>query len=249
MLNRSSELPIVVAGHSHTVALVGHVEVDAPTLRPAPEREAVYGFYGPSPRLADYWDALAASVTDRVVGLSWKGHEPALFLIEAETPFDFIYNNDPSLGVDEGAYLVPESLVKASYRFSMDELADLIPRLHRSGAEAVALLGSPPPKRDADIRAGIREEPYFRDLIAGLGTSFDQVRVASERLRLKLWRVLQDSLAEIARSNQAIYIPPPATCMDPDGFLLHEYSGGDATHANYAYGAIALTELKRRLNA
>jgi hypothetical protein len=237
---------ILVGGSSHTTALVGHATFDAPTLLPAPDRDDVWAVYGSWPRSADYWEFLAASAAGRIVALSWHGEESVLrFLIQGAVPFDFVYNNDSSLRVDEAACLVPEALVKAVYRTSMNELAALIGCLQESNAKAVVVISAPPPKRESAVRAGLRREPHFISLIESHGLTFDQVEVVPERLRLKLWRLLQDSIREIARSKMALYLPGPAGSVDQDGFLLDEYSAYDATHANDAYGALVIAELKR----
>jgi len=131
----------------------------------------------------------------------------------------------------------------------MDRLSAMLARLQQSAPQAVAVISSPPPKRDDLIRAGIRREPHYIDLMARLGTSFDDVRVASERLRIKLWRLHQDCLAQVAREHGAVHVPAPAEGVDADGFLRPEYAAGDATHANYQYGAIAIAKLKKAFSS
>ncbi len=207
-------------------------------------REGIHGIYGPFPRTKEYWDLLLSSTKNQIIALSWKGNEEnSHFLIEPRVKFDFLYNNDPSLGVDNTVTIVPEALVAEIYRNSLQDLRGLVDRLREQGAARIILISSPPPKREAVVRMGLRVERAFIKMIQDRGLTFDQVQISPEGLRMKLWRLHQDKVREIARSTGAIYLPPPSASIDSDGFLLGKYSHVDATHANFDYGTLVVREL------
>jgi hypothetical protein len=108
----------------------------------------------------------------------------------------------------------------------------------------VTLVGTPPPKKDNEaLRKLLEKEPYFCDWAAQLGQSIDEIKITEPHVRLKLWFLLQDMIAEIGRRHGARFIPVPSELQDEDGFLLEQYWHPDVTHANAAYGAIVLRKV------
>ena len=246
--------PLLIAGDSHTVALVGFtmsVPVEEPpVVRPVEGHDGLCALHGPWPRRDYYWEALIGAAETHAVAISWGGNEHnGLFLIEGNRPFDFVYNRNPDLGLDERAEIVPEALVKASFT-DLAKLGPILAQLAEHQRHPVIVIGPPPPKPDGEriwqcfFGPGAEAEAYFCNIIAQRGLVPEDVRVTSAGTRLKLWLLVQDDYERIARENGAVFLPPPAVCVDPDGFLRREYSAEDSTHANSAYGAVVLAELK-----
>jgi len=192
----------------------------------------------------EYWDLVAASIKGQTLGISWRGQEAlAHFGVQIVEPFDFVYSGDYLMPLERGATIVPEALVKMTFRQTLQELADLLQRLSDKSPREIVVIGSPPPKRQDMFEKGVRREQYFLDRLPHLSLSLDEMKVTSEWVRLKLWRLHQDVMRRTAVENGATYMPIPPSTQDADGFLLPELAFIDATHANEHYGVLIMAEL------
>jgi len=246
---------IVIAGDSHTLALVGSSWRDdaeeVATLVPVPQYERVNALRGAWPRRPEYWQRLLDVSVSYRVAISWRGNEHnGRYLLQLEELFDFVYNGDPFLDVDERATLVPESLVRASYT-ELQELGELLDRFSGSANRPV-VIGPPPPKRSSEqmwrrfFRPGaVATEGIFAITVERLGLTLNRVCVTPAPIRMKLWRVLQEEYQRICRERRVPYLPPPRECLDAEGYLCEECSADDSTHANAVYGAIVVAQLKQ----
>jgi hypothetical protein len=235
---------IIIAGHSHTAALIGSrgLPDGGICLLPVAGYDGIYGLHGPSIagypiRTGYYWTALARYAPGNSVALFYGGNEHhANFLFEQTPGFDFVPRGLQSLPVEADAVIVSESLIRAKFRSLLGApLQGLLTYLTRQSHSRITLIGTPPPKRDY---AG------FQSLFV---SNHPQVKLTSSTKLLKLWHVLQAILREQAESNDMGFIAVPDAITDEDGFLKPEFSDTDATHGNQAYGQLMLNYLAQRL--
>jgi hypothetical protein len=87
---------------------------------------------------------------------------------------------------------------------------------------------------------------YYRDQASLLGLDLVESRIAPGPLRLKLWRVTQELMAEAADQYGCEFFSAPESAIDAGGFLKRELWAEDATHGNAQYGRLVLDALARR---
>ena len=68
--------------------------------------------------------------------------------------------------------------------------------------------------------------------------------VSPASLRYKLWRVHSQVLTDWCSAAGAVMLQVPTESMDASGFMLDRYYG-DGAHANDAYGALVLEQMRR----
>jgi hypothetical protein len=242
---------IVLAGHSHVVALTGRLQSENLQLLPIAGYEEVYFHCGSWPRDLIYWQTLKWAPLGTTIVIFWCGNEHAAhFLFRPEPLFDFVPAGAPESVVDGQAVLLPESLVQAKLGRLPDELAAYLKSLTSATKARLVVAGSPPPKGDeAELKRLVQSEWYYHDQASRLGLRLEDVRLTPGPIRLKLWRVTQDLIAEAARRHGCEFFPVPEAAIDEGGFLKRELWAEDATHANAAYGRIMLDALARRFRS
>lgn len=241
-----SQRRVILAGHSHAVALglVPSPGRRRPALVPIAARGSdVYGLQGDARRSA-YWAMLTRSAPGARVVLVWSGNQHLVrFLLAGEAPFDVCLARHPEEQPQPGVTLVPEALVRAILREPILPLAPLLRDLARRGVRPV-VVGTPPPLGDDErLRAVLMQEA--RGLAGGDGADFDPARapLTDRHLRRRLWRIVQDLLEETAQAAGATFVPSPAAAADPEGFLRLDLMRGDVSHANAAYGDLVWADL------
>lgn len=231
---------VILAGHSHLTALtVNHVK-HPPALR---KRDNLHVLEGTWPRDEAYWRALADNAAGADLVIIWGGNEHNVgYFFQAAFAFDFLSNKVKRL--IPSFQIVSQSRIKRRFNeIDLDELNGVLAMLNERGPSSVTLLGTPPPKKDNEaLRKLLAQEPYFCDWAAQLGQSIEDIKITDPHVRLKMWFLLQDMIAEIAHRHGARFIPVPRELQDEDGFLLEQYWHPDVTHANAAYGAIVLKQ-------
>jgi hypothetical protein len=186
---------------------------------------------------ATYW-RVASGVKSRVLAVVWNGNQhTAHFLFDFEDPLRL--HDCGELGT-----VVPVSMISA---FWEETLAGL-DSIESVQAEHFVLLGTPPPKADDEVRAALAREParepLLSEAVAAAGESIETIRITPSAVRVGLWTILQDDLEERAARIGATFVPVPASARTADGCLRPEYSAGDASHANGAFGALMLGEIE-----
>lgn len=238
---------ILIAGHSHIAALGVQLMSPGYILREIADGEVpVVGLVGGWPREdTTYWDEIATHSADRTVAIFWRGNQHFHhFLIMPTNGFDFMLDCEPDLPIDTTLPIVPEATLIAFMRADMSDLDPIIATIHAAGGRAV-LCGTPPPKADAGfVRERTVREGYFRNVAESRGFDIGEIELAPPLILYKVWKVMQNTLAEVAARNGARFMPVPAELKTADGFLRPDYYAPDATHANAAYGAIMLRELR-----
>ncbi len=229
---------ILVAGHSHRSA---YRDAIAAGLTSAGTRVAVLGPEGPvdpsAPPPAEdrtYWSA-ACDAPGQVLAVVWTGNQHNKhFLFEFDEPLRLHDSAEPGR-------VVPASMISALWE---SELAGIEIRVPSARAEHFVFVGTPPPKAEEDIRAGLRGEPRLLRAVAAAGESVDTIRITPASVRVGLWKILQNDLEERAARVGATFVPVPDTAKTADGCLRPEYSAGDSSHANAAFGALMLREIE-----
>lgn len=241
---------VILAGHSHLTALTANHLQDPPALRALRPDENLHVLEGTWPRDEAYWTALADHAEGADIVLVWGGNEHNVgFFFQAAFAFDFLSNKVKKL--IPSFQIVSQSKIKRRFNeISLDELNGVLAALNERSARSVTLVGTPPPKRDNEtLRSLLEQEPYFCDWAAQLGQSIDEIKITEPHIRLKLWYLLQEMIAEIGRRHGARFIPVASELQDEDGFLLEQYSFPDVTHANAAYGEVMLRKVLEEIAA
>jgi hypothetical protein len=242
----------IIAGHSHTVCLGVQYESDdsSPKLLDLTNGDSRFQglavFLHPS-----YWDRLAQLAAGRKVALFWSGNQHLAYYLFASPPlFDFFLSRRPDMPVEANTHIVPETAVRARFAPTFEGLHYVMDRLQTARLDCQPILcGTPPPKgNDGRLRALLANEPYFVSLALAMKAGLQDVELSPRLLRLKLWLVLQEMLEDVARAHSVPFLPVSASVQTGDGFLAEEYWGGDATHANEAYGRVMRDHLAAALN-
>lgn len=240
---------IIIAGHSHTRALIGYGDgrQAGVYLLPVEGHDRIFGLHSPWPRPKEYWSTLIRYGSGNTIALLWEGNlHNELFLIEPVPRFDFVLRQFRSLPVDEGVAIVPEALVRAKFRlFFGGLLADLLAALKAQAGCRIALVGTPPPIGDNEHLRGLlpTELPFLN---RPPGAMEEQLTLTSPIVRLKLWLVVQQIFEEQAQQAGVDFVPVPDNVTDEIGFLRPEFWGVDLTHSNPAYGRVMVSCLAER---
>ena len=174
------------------------------------------------------------------VALSFLGSEhQAYFLLETD-PFDFVLSSDPAYPLRSNVPLVPEALIRESFEGHREVLPKVMQKLKNAGLKTY-IPGSPPPKKD--LKALLGTEQQFANVLNEAGLSLESATISPPNMRLKLWRLLQTMLEEVAVKYGALFVPYPAELMERDGFLLPKFWQNDISHANDAAGKIFRNQL------
>lgn len=233
-----SDAPIIIAGHSHVVAIVGPTKAAAPEIHPATNFPNVFALFGPWPRDEAYWGTLAARARGADIALVWRGNEHnEHFFFRSHRPFDLYSSNVPV--ITRSLNIISQQQVRKFFNPHFEDLPKVLKTLNEAGAKRVRLIGTPPPKKDEQfLREMMKVEPHFAIGVAFREKSFEDVELTPPHIRLKLWYVIQGIMRDHARANQADFIAVPDAVKDPEGFLKREYWHQDITHANAAYGEV-----------
>ncbi len=191
----------------------------------------------PRPEDGAYWRT-AREAPGRVLAVIWSGNQHNRhFIFEFDEPFRL---HD----CGESGPVVPDAMISARWE---PFLVGMEANVKSVQAEHLVLMGTPPPKREEEIRAGLAGEPRLLELIAAAGETPDTIRVTPTELRVGLWKILQHDLAAWAARIGATFVPVPASAQTADGCLKPEYSMADSSHANGAFGALMLDEIEAAL--
>lgn len=244
----ASDAPLLLAGHSHLVALVGNADSHTPEMRKLGVGKQCFVLDGTWPRPDAYWQSLADNARGADIALMWGGNEHnSCYFFQDAYQFDFLstYVNKimPSLQI------VPRNRITKRFNdLSLNHLNSVLAMLAASGARSIALLGTPAPKKDNEaLRAMLPTEPFFVDWAGHIGTELDEIKITLPHVRLKLWYLLQDMFATAVANVGGRFISVPPETVDAEGYLRPDYWQADITHANAAYGEIMLRRVLREL--
>jgi hypothetical protein len=230
---------ILACGHSHRLAMMAAIceqEID-PAIRAA---VLAHGTPGPKPADEMYWGTVLETPGNLPLAVLWEGNVHNRFLFKPAEGFRLAYKNS-LLSSDDRELIVAIEMVRASFMFMMGKL-DLI--LHRIKKQRKLLVvGTPPPKQERWIRNGLVQEPGYVERAAQQGFDIETIPITPLALRIQLWGITQDMLAESAVRFGVEFVPVPDSVKDADGALRDELCMPDATHANARYGALMWKEI------
>lgn len=238
-----SNKEVLLGGHSHINALVGDMHCEIPALRELGNGMHAKVLDGPWPRSVRYWKEFALEARDRNVGLMWGGNEHnSIYLFEGAWKVDFASRYVTRLL--GRAQIVTQRTVKQRFRdLTLNEMDETLTLLCSSSPSKLALLGTPPPKKDnSKLREMLAHEPVFLAIAQAQKSTPKTIEFTDPYVRLKLWYLLQDMFREAASKFGAFFVPVPAETQDADGFLCEEFWAPDVTHANLDYGRLMLTK-------
>lgn len=240
---------LLIAGHSHTVALVGPGLAPTPEVQTVPHDPDLVHLAGPWPRDTSYFAHLIHEAANATSAVLFGGNEHnAYFLFQPARRIDFVASDAPGEAIDACAELVPEAMIRAKFALTLSTLAFTLDRMRARPGARVAVVGTPPPKADQDyLREILASEPDLASRAAATGLDLKEVEISSYALRFKLWRLLQDCLRGIAEHAGCRFVPVPEVVYTAQGGLERAYWAHDLSHANDAYGEIMLGHIRREL--
>lgn len=241
---------VIILGHSHVGALN-----DALTLRkPDSQLDGSIHFF-----VHDVWkhhtqyansngrggiefNQAVLQAIDRVVPEGYERHYVSILggnghimlsLSRHPRPFDVILPDEPNLPLEAGAEILPFSyLSKSLLPFMLPYVWQLIGFRHAVGVR-IYHIEPPPPCGDDD---------YMKSHLGSYVS--DPNNIISRYLRLKMWRLHSQLLADVCAKNDVAFLAAPKESMDGEGFLRAEAYGRDATHANSWYGELLVRQLE-----
>lgn len=160
-----------------------------------------------------------------------------LGLLRTGADFDVLL--DPGERPNADAVIVPRRAMESAIgeQFS---ISGKFRTLIGAASCPVFVIAPPPPKKDNRFileRFMRQKKRIYR------GRAVEDFGVERPAIRLKLWCMEMQLLADWTASLGASFVPAPRDSMDPDGFLKEDYYGDDVTHASDDYGALVLDQV------
>ena len=150
-------------------------------------------------------------------------------------PFDFIWPDRPDLPLTTDAEIIPFGAVHAAMLARTQPYLDIMSDVRDAVDGAMFHMESPPTYDHEELP---QDDPGFFHFF-GRDAAF-----SPPWLRYKLWRVHSQIVAGHCRGIGATFIAHPPESVTPEGFLRKALHGSPA-HANAAYGALVLAQMKR----
>lgn len=162
-----------------------------------------------------------------------------LGLLRSGPDFDFLVG--PGDAPDPRAQeRIPHRAIAAAFEEYL-ETGRPIEKIRAASRVPVVLLSAPPPKEssrfmlDYLLRRAKREK---------YGRSVERAGVERPDSRLKMWSLESRVTARWAQERDIKFLSAPERCFNSEGFLARKYYANDATHANAAYGALVLEQIR-----
>jgi hypothetical protein len=182
--------------------------------------------------------AAESSPDDLVVSTIGGNLHQVFGLVQHPTAFDFIEPGSPSSPDSQPCVLIPYQTIWAVFEGRLRQKdGHKIATLREAAARPIYHLLPPPPKESTAHILQRYESAFEQAGIAAKG-------VTPAPIRLKLWRLQCAVLRSLCTEWGVRLLPPPEGTQTPEGFLKPEYYKNDATHANPAYGELALRQLE-----
>jgi hypothetical protein len=141
-----------------------------------------------------------------------------------------ILSSAPSLPLDHTAHIVPEEMTRAFFGPSFIGLEQLLLHLNEHSAYAAIVIGTPPPKGDLErLCRNVEKEAALKDVARDLGVPAVPASLTATGVMLKLWRLLQAMMAEIAAAAGASFVAVPQRLVTLQGVLSDEHWAANAT--------------------
>lgn len=241
----------IIAGHSHIFALGAARDYSGPESLTPVEAGGKQGYFlmetWGQGRGQSYWDALIKHSKGRAVVLVFQGNQHfSNFLFARQPLFDFVDPLDTDYAPAPGAVLVPRRLVKALPALMPAGLKHVISQMQARGCRRIIVTGTPPVRRDyPQLVDEVRKWADWRKITEYIGVDIATCDYTPPPIMKRLWGVVQELLADVARETGTKFVPVPAEAMEPQGYLSEKYCGPllDFTHANNEYGRLMLEHI------
>jgi len=156
----------------------------------------------------------------------------ARFMVQTDPPFDFVHPRVP--GVIAGRQILPLSLIHQIIAESLTLTQLTVAYLARTLPQAERFFVAPPPPIRSE--AHIRGQPEIFD--------FSRAKVEDARVRLKIYEVYLDCLAQAVQPTGVTLLLPPPEHRDAQDFLAQPcwhmctHATSDYYHAVYAAAGV-----------
>jgi hypothetical protein len=158
-----------------------------------------------------------------------------LGLLVHPRPFDFVLPESPGLFLDNSAELLPASLVRRLLEALMVDHLSIMADIRGHCRGRLFHVEPPPPYAD-----GLRmQEDIPWDMYPGMTR-----QVSPAVFRYKLWRMHSRILKDWCIGRDVGFVSCPPSAVDQDGFLASPFYS-DGAHANEAYGALVLEQMRQ----
>lgn len=242
VIEGSSSPKIVVAGHSHILAMLGALHVGSE------DNFSSAGVYYSHDRNLwpnmppEYWDEISREIMIDTVAICWNGNQHnALFLLETEPPITVYNGIESDINSFDGRQVVPIAMFDELWKEDFQRLEVILLKVRSK--KKVVLLGTPPPKSRVLIRSNLGSDEYFVNQLAAHGLSPEEAPITSDIFRFTLWKKIQGALLRIAKEHGVPFVAAPPSVFDNNLMLRDEFSAPDASHANHKYGKVMWEEL------
>jgi hypothetical protein len=189
-----------------------------------------------------YWRLVAEARTTTAV--VWEGNQHNAHFLLADIPFAVV-SRRASAPPSTRAQVVPYRMVRTHFEETVRELEQFLSA--HPDPSSVLVVGTPPPKAERQVRAGLAHEEHFVRLLQQHDLTPDSAPVLDDRARVACWEALQDSMESIALRAGAAFLPVAHAAQNADGTLREAYCESDATHSNLAYGVLMWQEIVHRI--
>ena len=149
-------------------------------------------------------------------------------------PFDFVLPEAPGLPLESGADVIPADAMREAMTRRLESHLRLIETIVLTARGPVYQFESPPPAAEGWITQRLTKREIRGDRDAPLAGRF---------LRYKLWRLNSSIFRDYAERAGARFVSRPQGAVDDEGFLRGEFCK-NAVHANAAYGALLLEQMR-----
>lgn len=174
---------------------------------------------------------------DVVVSMIGGNYYNTFGLIENPIRFDFTEPGETNFALPPGRELITYGLIHHFFSDTMTRgFLQNVKALKESCGRSFFHVASPPPVDDNDHIAN-NPGGYFSDKV--------HLGVAPPALRLKLYHLHETVVRDFCNKESIGLLPPPRESVTSQGFLERRFWKSDPTHANAAYGALVIEQIRR----
>lgn len=233
-------MAIIITGYSHCFCMGINPSGELRLEPIRSETSEVYGVMGGWNGSRDdiYWEFVAKHAKGKSIIISWAGNQHnSGFIFSNEESFDFVLNNHDFSDLADDKTILPKSVLIEHFKPSLGGLPKVIEILKKGMPREILILETPRPKGDGEfIIPFIKSSQHFTDLANKSNIDIESLEISSLRFRLKLWQLIQEMVAKIAKASNVKYVPIPSDFYDKNGGVKREYWANDVTHTNSDYG-------------
>jgi hypothetical protein len=193
-----------------------------------------------NPRITQKLEELIALNSPALFASFVLGNDHSVFgLVNHPRPFDFVLPDRHDLGPAAGAEIVPYDMMRAMLADRVKRfLVPMLSSFRTISGLPVRHFCSPPP---------IGSQEHIAQFPGIAGAKVRSLGVAPPGLRLKLWLMYADIVAEACAEAGVEFVPAPLAAMDAAGFLDQPLWSNTPTHGNAGYGRLVLSQLSARM--